>query len=308
VLERGQKVSFVGKNGTGKSTLTKIITEHIGYDEGELIHGGSVQLGYFRQDQSQMLNEQLTVLDTITNVANDEMRPYVRDLLGAFLFSGDDVQKKVKVLSGGERARLSIAKLLLEPTNFLVMDEPTNHLDISSKTILKDALMNYDGALILVSHDRDFLQGITEETIEFTENSTKIYMGDIDYYLEKRNLGDISEIDLEHVPKAKSSTQSEQKSDSQQRRLIKKELEKNKRQAKKKIENCELTIADLEEKKEKLDALFADPNLYDDTEKVTELKADYEKIKSSLQEQMDLWTDFSIELEEVSEELINHQG
>ncbi|MFN3196578.1 MAG: ABC-F family ATP-binding cassette domain-containing protein [Chlorobiota bacterium] len=308
VLERGKKVSFVGKNGTGKSTLTKIITEHIGYDEGELIHGGSVQLGYFRQDQSQMLNEQLTVLDTITNVANDEMRPYVRDLLGAFLFSGDDVQKKVKVLSGGERARLSIAKLLLEPTNFLVMDEPTNHLDISSKTILKDALMNYDGALILVSHDRDFLQGITDETIEFTDNGTKIYLGDIDYYLEKRNLEDISEIDLEHVPKSKSVSQTNQKSDSQQRRLIKKELEKNKRQTEKRIEKCEESIASLEERKVKLDDQFADPNLYEDTEKLTAVKAEYEEVKESLQIQMDLWTELNIELEEVNKELINHQG
>ncbi len=306
-LERGEKVSFIGKNGTGKSTLTKIITEHISSDMGEIRYGSNVKLGYFRQDQSQLLNEELTVLDTIANVANEEMRPYVRDLLGAFLFSGDDVQKKVKVLSGGERARLSIARLLLEPTNFLVMDEPTNHLDISSKEILKDALTSFSGALILVSHDRDFLQGITEKTIEFTEDGTKEYLGDIDYYLDKRNMVDISEIDLEKVPKGNTVDVTKDKSDSQQRRIRLKELEKDKRRIEREIKETEENIAGYETRMKELDESFSVPEIYNDADKIAQLKVEYNDLENNLQVSMDKWTELSIELEETIEEISIHQ-
>lgn len=306
-LERGEKVSFIGKNGTGKSTLTKIITQHIGYDSGSLTYGSSVMLGYFRQDQSQLLNEELTVLDTIANVANEDMRPYVRDLLGAFLFSGDDVQKKVKVLSGGERARLSIARLLLEPTNFLVMDEPTNHLDISSKEILKDALLSFSGALILVSHDRDFLQGITERTIEFSEEGTKEYLGDIDYYLDKRKFGDISEIDLQKVPKSNSTEIVKDKSDSQQRRIRLKELEKDKRRIEREITETEENISKSELRIEELDSSFSDPEVFNNPDAITSLKQEYSDLERKLSEYLDKWTELNLELESTQEELINHQ-
>ena len=307
-LERGEKVSFIGKNGTGKSTFTKIITQHLDYDDGDLTYGSSVMLGYFRQDQSQLLNEELTVLDTIANVANEEMRPYVRDLLGAFLFSGDDVQKKVKVLSGGERARLSIARLLLEPTNFLVMDEPTNHLDISSKEILKDALLSFKGALILVSHDRDFLQGITEKTIEFTENGTKEYLGDIDYYLDKRNIEDISEIDLEHVPKSNNENSSNSISNSQQRRQLLKELEKSRKQIERKISEIEESISILEVRKSELDEIFADPKFYEDPANVSDLKTEYSQLDSQIADYMENWGTLNEEYEKINEEIISHQN
>lgn len=305
-LERGEKVSFIGKNGTGKTTFTKIITEHISSDSGELIYGSNVKLGYFRQDQSQLLNEELTVLDTIANVANEDMRPYVRDLLGAFLFSGDDVQKKVKVLSGGERARLSIARLLLEPTNFLVMDEPTNHLDISSKEILKDALLSYTGALILVSHDRDFLQGITERTIEFTDEGTKEYLGDIDYYLEKRNIDDIAEIDLEKVPKGNNSDLIKDVSDSQGRRIRLKELEKNKRRLERGIDESEKHISNYEERKLQLDEDFANPEIYNDPERINQLKEEYSILETKLSKEIDNWTNYNNELELVIAEITTH--
>lgn len=306
-LERGEKVSFIGKNGTGKSTLTKIITEHIDYDLGELKFGSNVKLGYFRQDQSQLLNEELTVLDTIANVANEDMRPYVRDLLGAFLFSGDDVQKKVKVLSGGERARLSIARLLLEPTNFLVMDEPTNHLDISSKEILKDALKSFSGALILVSHDRDFLQGITDRTIEFTEQGTKEYLGDIDYYLDKREFSDITEINLEKVPKNNNDSYEKEKSDSQQKRLKLKELEKNKRKIEREISETENKISDFEEKMNDLDEGFSNPDIYNDPERVSNLKIEYSQLETSLNESIEKWTELNTKLDETLSEISIHQ-
>ena len=306
-LERGEKVSFIGKNGTGKSTFTKIITEHLSSDSGELTYGSSVLLGYFRQDQSQLLNEELTVLDTIANIANEDMRPYVRDLLGAFLFSGDDVQKKVKVLSGGERARLSIARLLLEPTNFLVMDEPTNHLDISSKEILKDALLSFTGALILVSHDRDFLQGITEKTIEFTDEGTKEYLGDIDYYLDKRNIKDISEIELEKVPKGSSLDVGKEKSDSQQRRIRLKELEKEKRRVEREISETEKNINSSETRLKELDLSFSNPEVYNNSELIAELKVEYNGIEISISSSMNKWTNLSVELEEISEEITSHQ-
>ncbi|MCB0702216.1 MAG: ABC-F family ATP-binding cassette domain-containing protein [Candidatus Kapaibacterium sp.] len=306
-LERGEKVSFIGKNGTGKSTLTKIITEHIDYDLGELKFGSNVKLGYFRQDQSQLLNEELTVLDTIANVANEDIRPYVRDLLGAFLFSGDDVQKKVKVLSGGERARLSIARLLLEPTNFLVMDEPTNHLDISSKEILKDALKSFSGALILVSHDRDFLQGITDRTIEFTEQGTKEYLGDIDYYLDKREFSDITEIDLEKVPKNNNDCYEKEKSDSQQKRLKLKELEKTKRKIEREISETENNISDFEEKMNDLDEGFSNPDIYNDPERVSNLKIEYSQLETKLNESMEKWTELNTKLDETLSEISIHQ-
>lgn len=304
-LERGEKVSFIGKNGTGKTTFTKIITEHIIADSGEVIYGGNVKLGYFRQDQSQLLNEELTVLDTIANVANEDMRPYVRDLLGAFLFSGDDVLKKVRVLSGGERARLSIARLLLEPTNFLVMDEPTNHLDISSKEILKDALLSFTGALILVSHDRDFLQGITEKTIEFTDEGTKEYLGDIDYYLEKRNIEDISEIDLEKVPKG-NNYNSKEVSDSQNRRIRLKELEKDKRKLEREIEVSEKNISKYEKRKTELDKEFAIPEIYNEPEKINKLREEYSNLEKKLNAELEKWSNHNNDLESVIEEITTH--
>ncbi|MBT7243310.1 MAG: ABC-F family ATP-binding cassette domain-containing protein [Flavobacteriaceae bacterium] len=192
LLERNSKIAFVGQNGQGKSTLAKCIVGDVSYT-GELNLGHNVEIGYFAQNQADYLDGSKTVLDTMIDAANEKNRIKVRDILGSFLFRGDDVDKYVRVLSGGERNRLALAKLLLQPFNVLVMDEPTNHLDIKSKNVLKEALIKFEGTLLLVSHDRDFLQGLTSKIYEFKDRDIKEYLGDIDYYLEQRNIQNMRE-------------------------------------------------------------------------------------------------------------------
>lgn len=199
-VERESKIAFVGQNGQGKSTLAKIIVGELKH-EGQLKLGHNVQIGYFAQNQAEYLDGNKTVLDTMIDAANEKNRSKVRDILGSFLFRGDEVEKYVKVLSGGERNRLALAKLLLQPFNVLVMDEPTNHLDIKSKNVLKEALKRFEGTLILVSHDRDFLQGLTKSVYEFKDQKIKEYLGDIDFYLEQRNVENLREVEKRDVVK-----------------------------------------------------------------------------------------------------------
>ncbi len=200
-IERDSKTAFVGQNGQGKSTLAKIIV-------GELEHGGdlklghNVQIGYFAQNQAEYLDGNKTVLDTMIDAANEKNRSKVRDILGSFLFRGEEVDKYVRVLSGGERNRLALAKLMLQPFNVLVMDEPTNHLDIKSKNVLKEALKRFEGTLLLVSHDRDFLQNLTDKVVEFKDHKIKEYLGDIDFYLEERNVENLREVEKRNVVKS----------------------------------------------------------------------------------------------------------
>ena len=193
-IERGEKIALVGKNGEGKSTLVKCIMDEIDYD-GILTLGHNVKIGYFAQNQASMLDENLTVFQTIDEIAVGDIRKKVKDLLGAFMFSGDDIEKKVKVLSGGERTRLAMIKLLLEPVNLLILDEPTNHLDMRTKDILKSALKDFDGTLILVSHDRDFLDGLAQKVYEFGNKKVKEHLGDINYFLEKKKLDNLKDIE-----------------------------------------------------------------------------------------------------------------
>lgn len=193
-IERGDKVAFVGKNGEGKSTLVKAIMKQIEHD-GKLALGHNVMIGYFAQNEASLLNEELTVYQTIDDVAVGDIRTKIKDLLGAFMFGGDSWTKKVKVLSGGERTRLAMIKLLLEPVNLLILDEPTNHLDLRTKDILKEALQNYDGTLIIVSHDRDFLNGLANKVYEFGNKRVKEYLGDIQYFLETKKLDNLKEIE-----------------------------------------------------------------------------------------------------------------
>jgi ATP-binding cassette subfamily F protein 3 len=193
-IQRGEKVAFVGKNGEGKSTLVKSIMGEIDF-EGKLTLGHNVKIGYFAQNQASQLDESLTVFQTIDEVAVGDIRTKIKDILGAFMFSGDDIDKKVKVLSGGERTRLAMVKLLLEPVNMLILDEPTNHLDLKTKDILKEALRAFDGTLILVSHDRDFLQGLAEKVYEFGNKRVKEFLGDIQSFLEMKKLANLKELE-----------------------------------------------------------------------------------------------------------------
>lgn len=207
LVERSSKIAFVGQNGQGKSTFIKAITNDIDY-QGTIKLGHNVQLGYFAQNQAEYLDGEITLLETMENAANDTNRSKVRDMLGAFLFRGDDVEKKVKVLSGGERNRLALCKLLLQPINVLVMDEPTNHLDIKSKNVLKAALQKFEGTLLLVSHDRDFLQGMSNIVYEFKDHKIREYLGDINFYLEQRNLQNMREVEKKDVVKEVSQKDS----------------------------------------------------------------------------------------------------
>jgi ATP-binding cassette subfamily F protein 3 len=193
-LQRGEKIAFVGKNGEGKSTLVKAIMGEIDFD-GHLALGHNAMIGYFAQNQASLLNEDLTVFQTIDDVAVGDIRTKIKDILGAFMFSGDNIQKKVKVLSGGERTRLAMIKLLLEPVNLLILDEPTNHLDMRTKDILKSALKDFDGTLILVSHDRDFLDGLAEKVYEFGNKQVKEHLGDIKSFLQKKKMDNLREIE-----------------------------------------------------------------------------------------------------------------
>jgi len=193
-IERGQKVAFVGKNGEGKSTLIKAIMNEIDF-EGKMMLGHNALIGYFAQNQASLLNEDLSVFQTIDDVAVGDIRTKIKDMLGAFMFSGDNISKKVKVLSGGERTRLSMIKLLLEPVNLLILDEPTNHLDMRTKDILKSALKDFDGTIILVSHDRDFLDGLAEKVYEFGNKQIKEHLYDIKGFLQKKKLDNLREIE-----------------------------------------------------------------------------------------------------------------
>jgi len=272
-IERGEKIAFVGQNGQGKSTLAKIIVSEIQY-EGEVKLGHNVQLGYFAQNQSTYLNGDQTVLESAEDSATPENRTKIRDLLGAFLFPGESVDKKVKVLSGGERNRLALCKLLLQPFNVLIMDEPTNHLDIASKNVLKEALLKFKGTLILVSHDQDFVQGLCEKVISFRNQEVKPFLGDINAYLEDKQLASLKE--LEKVPEqGKSSPKSpggdykkQKKARSNEQKIIKVEkqisrLEKQIKEIDFELEiNYEQTIAkpdffdSYQEKKQKLERLM----------------------------------------------------
>jgi ATP-binding cassette subfamily F protein 3 len=207
LVERGSKIAFVGQNGQGKSTFIKAIVNEFEY-EGEIKLGHNVQVGYFAQNQAEYLDGEITLLQTMEDAATDTNRSKVRDMLGSFLFRGDDVEKKVKVLSGGERNRLALCKLLLQPINVLVMDEPTNHLDIKSKNVLKAALQKYEGTLLLVSHDRDFLQGMSNIVYEFKDQKIKEYLGDVNYFLEQRNLENMREVEKKDALKSAAPKES----------------------------------------------------------------------------------------------------
>jgi ATP-binding cassette subfamily F protein 3 len=277
-MDRGDRLAFVGQNGQGKTTLARIIVGELESSIGEAKLGHNVTIGYYAQNQSVELDRKLTVLETMEHSCPNELRTQVRSILGAFLFSGDDVEKKVSVLSGGERARLSIALMLLRPFNFLVMDEPTNHLDIISKEVLKHALLSYNGSVIIVSHDRDFLSGLTNRTIEFRERQLFDYAGDINYFLEKRSLDDMREVE-KRTEKAekKSNTGNNEKLSYEERKQLMKVVKKHEKE----IEVLEASIKELEK-------LMHDPKFYNspDSKETIEL---YHAQKTSLDKAYEHW-------------------
>ena len=296
-LNRGDRVAFVGQNGQGKTTLSKIIAQVESISGGECQLGHNVEIGYYAQNQAEAMFPNLTVLQTMESIAPEDMRTKVRSILGAFMFSGEDVDKKVKVLSGGERARLSLACLLLKPFNLLILDEPTNHLDMISKEVLKQALNQYEGSLIVVSHDRDFLQGLTNKTLEFRDQKLHHYIGDVYSFLEKRALDDMRDVELKtattmsmKVAKKAKKSYEEQKTLQRERRRLEKAVEK----AEKDIEKLEITIKGIELK-------MADPSFYGSTDEAQTIER-YQDVKKSLEEIMEAWENAQFELEVFVEE------
>jgi ATP-binding cassette, subfamily F, member 3 len=292
-ISRGEKVAFVGRNGEGKTTFSKIIIGQLDHT-GALKTGHNVKIGYFAQNQDELLDENITVLQTIDNVAKGDIRSKIRDLLGAFLFRGDDVEKKVKVLSGGERSRLALVKLLLEPTNLLVLDEPTNHLDMRSKDILKQALIKFDGTLIVVSHDRDFLDGIVGKVFEFRQNRIKENIGGIYDFLRKKKIENLK--DIEKKEKIRNEQAPVNLSTNKQKYLEKKEYEKALRKLRKNLEESETLIEKLESEIQAVDKTFMEPGNYS-----SDHEANYERyreLKDQLNEEMNRWTILSQEVEE----------
>lgn len=259
-IARDTKTAFVGQNGQGKSTLAKIIVGEIKH-QGELKLGHNVQIAYFAQNQAEYLDGNKTVLDTMIDAANETNRSRVRDILGSFLFRGEEVEKYVRVLSGGERNRLALAKLLLQPFNVLVMDEPTNHLDIKSKNVLKEALKSFEGTLILVSHDRDFLQGLTETVYEFKDHKIKEYLGNIDFYLEQRNVENLREVEKRNVEKQKPKLSNKDSYEAQKKA---KSLNNKLSNLESKIHSLEKEIKTIDvELATNYDKVVSDPNFFD---------------------------------------------
>jgi len=291
-IHRGDKVAFVGRNGEGKTTFSRIMIGELDY-EGSLKIGHNVKIGYFAQNQDELLNGEKTVFETIDDIAKGDIRSKMRDLLAAFLFRGEEIDKKVKVLSGGERSRLALVRLLLEPHNLLVLDEPTNHLDIRSKDILKQALINYDGTLIVVSHDRDFLNCIVDKVYEFRHNRIKEHLGGIYDFLRKKKIDNLREIEKKDA--GKKEMQLENISSNKLRYLEKKEYDRNLRKLRKKLEDSEKVIEKIENEISGLDKSFATGS--NEQAEAEDFFNRYQELKELLNEEMEKWEQYTDEVE-----------
>ena len=295
-LERGEKVAFVGRNGEGKTTFTKIFTKYIDFN-GTLNCGKNVKMGYFSQMETLNLNEDLTVFETIDRTATGEIRTKIRSLLGAFLFSGDSISKKVKVLSGGEKARLAIVRLLLQPINLLILDEPTSHFDIISKDVLKSALLDFKGSLIIVSHDREFLHNLTDKIYIFKNKNIEHFAGDIYDYISLLN----SEQETSKVQKSYENFPNLEKEQADKiKREEKKVKQRNVNRIRKDIEKCENKIEVIESKIKEFDELFLSQDFYNDEEKVKNTKIEYKELQSQLDLKMNEWTALNESLEDIA--------
>lgn len=306
-IKRGEKVAFVGKNGEGKSTLVKCIMGEIPF-EGSLKVGHNVQIGYFAQNQAQLLDENLTVFQTIDNVAKGDIRLRINDILGAFMFGGEASDKKVKVLSGGERSRLAMIRLLLEPVNLLILDEPTNHLDMPSKDVLKEAIRAFDGTAIIVSHDREFLDGLVTKVYEFGGGKVREHIGGIYDFLHARKIANMTELEkaspVKETPSAKQNLstplshregQGGESAGGQASYAERKEQQRRQKRAEKAVEECEKKISKMEQRLKELDELLCDPKNASDMTLVTE----YTDTKRQMDEEVERWEKLSEELQKL---------
>ena len=298
-INRGEKVAFVGKNGEGKSTLVKCIMGEIPFD-GKLTIGHNVQIGYFAQNQAQLLDENLTVFDTIDRVATGDVRLKIRDILGAFMFGGEASDKKVKVLSGGERSRLAMIKLLLEPVNFLILDEPTNHLDMRSKDVLKDAIRDFDGTVIVVSHDREFLDGLVTKVYEFGGGQVREHLGGIYDFLQKKKIDSLQQLAAPTLSASPTATKTEEApvSEAKLSYEAQKELAKKIRKVEKQVADCEARIEKLEADIAALETRMATPEGASDMS----LYEQHTALKKELDTAVEEWENASMELDELKEQ------
>lgn len=299
-IHRGEKVAFVGRNGEGKTTLSKIINGDLPH-EGTLKPGHNVSLGYFAQNQDELLDDKKTVLETLDEVAVGDIRTKIRDILGAFLFGGDDAEKKVKVLSGGERSRLAMARLLLEPCNLLILDEPTNHLDMRTKDILKKALINFDGTLIVVSHDREFLDGLVTKVFEFRDKKAKEHLGGIYEFLERRKLTTLSDLEKKNLQSPKDG---KEEATNKQAFFNKKEFDKEVRKLENKVGKAEEQIGKLEKEIAGFEKLVADPSIDPEKTRAPGFYSSYSNLQAELKQQMSNWEQLQTELEQLKNKRI----
>ncbi|WP_302289078.1 ribosomal protection-like ABC-F family protein [Alistipes finegoldii] len=308
IIEKGDKIALVGRNGEGKTTLARMLIGQLTPTEGSVRLGANVNIGYYAQNQDDLMDGEFTVYDTLDRVAVGDIRTRLRDILGAFLFRGEDIDKKVKVLSGGERARLAMARMMLEPRNLLILDEPTNHMDMRSKDILKNAIMKYDGTVVVVSHDREFLDGMVQKVYEFRDGGVKEYLGGIYYFLEKRKLESLQEIERRDAPAkpmanpaAKSAAQPAANRDAAASGKLtyeqRKEQEKQLRKLRRAVETVEAELAEIEKQIAAYDAKFAAATEYNEAD----YKA-YNDLKARYNHQMHEWEKASYELEIVEEQ------
>ena len=295
-VRRGEKVALVGRNGEGKTTLMRVIMRELEPISGEAKTGHNVNIGYYAQNQEDILNKQDTVYETLDRIAVGDIRTRLRDILAAFLFKGEDIDKKVAVLSGGERARLAMAKLMLKPYNLLALDEPTNHMDIRSKDILKQALKSYDGTLIIVSHDRDFLDGLADKLYEFRDGKVKEHLGTVSEFLERRKIESLNELERHYKPVEEKPYEEQKKTASQQEYQARKFVSKEERRRKNRITYLEKSIEEIEGKMKSIEERLASPAPEDD---IMELTREYLELKRELDAKTDEWVSLGSE-DEVS--------
>jgi len=299
VIQRKEKIAFVGRNGEGKTTLIRLLHQELPLTSGRLSVGSMVKIGYYAQNQNTLLDPKKTVFETIDDVAVGDMRTKVRGILGSFLFGNDDIEKKVSVLSGGEKARLALAMLLLNPYNVLILDEPTNHLDMRSKDVLKNALLRYDGTLILVSHDRDFLQGLTDKVFEFKDGNIKEYLGDIQYYIDKRKLDSLQSLETKSQKTEQSYKDS--KTENKHSWEEQKQYDSLLRKLTKQLEKEEDTITNLEKELADLTRKLSDTENHQAEISSGELYKQYQAKQSALEQVMERWEKVSGEVEEMKD-------